>query len=218
MLTLFSGFDIMARELKDYPQVVLKAPDLDEIVDFKKIFGRTNPLHIEIGSGRGTFIVSESKAFPQNDYLGIEWTSKCYRYAVDRLGRWNIANARLLRTEALFFLAHNIPPACADCLHIYFPDPWPKKKHNRRRFFSTQNLPLLLRCLKPYGTIKFVTDHSDYFAQAQLAADTASGLLEQIDFTPAAGAREGEFAGTNYERKYLAENRPIYHIALRKLN
>ena len=208
----------MARVLENYPQIALKILDSEEKIDFGKVFGRNKPFHIEIGSGKGTFLLNEARAFPDIDFLGIEWASKFYRHAVDRLGRWEISNVRLLRTEAASFLQNNINRSSVECFHIYFPDPWPKKRHNKRRFFNDKNLALLIECLKPKGEIKFVTDHADYFDQAKQVIKNAKDTIKQIDFVSAAGSEEGEFVGTNYERKYIIEKRPIYPIALRKLN
>src|SRR4030042_514461 len=92
----------MARVLKDYPVVSLGPEDLDGKIDFVRIFGRSGPVHIEIGTGRGTFILNQAKANPNENFLGIEWASRYFRYAVDRIGRWHLANVRLIRTDARF--------------------------------------------------------------------------------------------------------------------
>ena len=78
----------MTRIIKDYSEVSLNPEDLDGKIDFSHIFGRTAPVHIEIGSGKGTFLVSGAGAEPDINFLGIEWARKYYRLAVDRLGRW----------------------------------------------------------------------------------------------------------------------------------
>ena len=143
----------MARKLIDYTGVSLKEEQLPEKIDFAAIFGREGSVQVEIGSGKGTFLLAEARAYPQIDFLGIEWASKYCRLAVDRLGRWQIENVRLIRTDAAIFLADRLGEQTVDCFHIYFPDPWPKKKHNKRRFFNEKNLELLLTLLKPKGVI-----------------------------------------------------------------
>ncbi len=117
----------MRRTLKDYPHVSLKSGDLDGQIDFVRLFGRSGPVHVEIGIGRATFLLNQAKAHPQLNFLGIEWANKYYRYSVDRIGRWNLTNVRIIRTDAAQFLADFLPDASVDCFHIYFPDPWPKK-------------------------------------------------------------------------------------------
>jgi tRNA (guanine-N7-)-methyltransferase len=212
----------MARILKEYPSVALKPKDLDGKIDFVRIFGRTGPVHIEIGTGKGTFLLNQAGAWPGDNFLGIEWARKYYRHAVDRIGRWGLTNVRIIRTDAASFLADFIPDDSVECFHIYFPDPWPKKRHHKRRLICPANLEHLLRCLKTGGQLKIATDHADYFEQIKQvltvgAAQCACLRLEQIDFLPTAGAEASEWVGTNFERKYLKDQRPIYTLAVRKI-
>ena len=137
----------MARILKEYPSVSLYPEDLswgllteDGKIDFVRIFGRAGPVHIEIGTGKGTFLLNQARAQPGDNFLGIEWARKYYRYAVDRIGRWGLTNVRIIRTDAATFLADFIPDDSVECFHIYFPDPWPKKRHHKRRFIRPDNL------------------------------------------------------------------------------
>jgi tRNA (guanine-N7-)-methyltransferase len=213
----------MARILKEYPSVSLKPEDLsrgllteDGKIDFVRIFGRACPVHIEIGTGKGTFLLNQARAQPGNNFLGIEWARKYYRYAVDRIGRWGLTNVRIIRTDAAAFLADFIPDNSVDCFHIYFPDPWPKKRHHKRRFICPANLEHLVRCLKTGGQLKIATDHADYFEQIKTVLATWNEKLQEIDFLPTAGAEACEWVGTNFERKYLKDQRPIYTIAVKK--
>jgi len=206
----------MVRILRDYPGISLKAEELDGKIDFVRIFGRPGPVHIEIGSGKGTFLLSQAKARPGDNFLGIEWARKYYRYAVDRIGRWGLTNVRIIRTDAAGFIADYVPDESVDCFHIYFPDPWPKKRHHKRRFICSANLEHLIRCLKKDGQLRIATDHADYFEQIKRVIVARSDALEQIDFIKPAGAEEGELTGTNFERKYIKDQRPIYTIAARK--
>jgi tRNA (guanine-N7-)-methyltransferase len=206
----------MRRTLKDYPQVSLKIEDLDGQIDFIRLFGRPGQVHIEIGIGRGTFLVNQAKANPQLNLLGIEWANKYYRYSVDRIGRWSLTNVRIIRTDAAQFLTDYISDSSVDCFHVYFPDPWPKKRHHKRRFFNTANTDKLLRSLKPGGHLRIATDHAEYFEQIKNVIAANADRVEQIDFLPADGADTGEWVGSNFERKYLKENRPIFCLAVRK--
>ncbi|MBN2315833.1 MAG: tRNA (guanosine(46)-N7)-methyltransferase TrmB [Sedimentisphaerales bacterium] len=206
----------MARILKDYPEISLKPEDFVGNVDFCRIFGRHGPVHIEIGSGKGTFLLHQAKAQPSDNFLGIEWANRYYRYAVDRIGRWGLTNVRILRTDAAAFIAESITDSSIDCFHIYFPDPWPKKRHHKRRFLGPANLAHLIRCLKTGGQIRVATDHADYFEQIQKVFAAKSDRLEEMEFIRPAGAETGEWAGTNFERKYIKEQRPIYTLAVKK--
>jgi len=218
----------MARILKEYPSVSLRKEslrlnpeDLDGKIDFVRIFGRAGPVHIEIGTGKGTFLLNQARAQPGDNFFGIEWARKYYRFAVDRIGRWGLTNVRIIRTDAVTFLADFVPDNSVDCFHIYFPDPWPKKRHHKRRFICPANLEHLIRCLKTGGQLKIATDHADYFEQIKQVLTVGAGQcacprLEQIDFLPTAGAEASEWVGTNFERKYLKDQRPIYPLAVKK--
>jgi tRNA (guanine-N7-)-methyltransferase len=194
----------------------MKAENLDGKIDFVRIFGRPGPVHIEIGSGKGTFLLGQAGAQPGDNFLGIEWARKYYRYAVDRIGRWGLKNVRIIRTDAAGFITDSIPDNSVDCFHIYFPDPWPKKRHHKRRFICPANLEHLIRCLKTAGQLRIATDHADYFEQIKLVLTAWSDVLEEIDFIKPAGTESGEWVGTNFERKYIKDKRPIYTIAVRK--
>jgi tRNA (guanine-N7-)-methyltransferase len=205
----------MSRVLKEYPTVALKIEELEGKIDFERIFGRPGPVHIEIGCGKAAFLLNQAKAQPDVNFLGIEWASRYYRYAVDRIGRWGLTNVRIIRADAAGLL-NLVPDSSVDCFHVYFPDPWPKRRHQKRRFFTPANLSQIIRALKTGGQLRIATDHLDYFQKIMELIDTQGDKLEKIDFLPAAGANQGEWLGTNFERKYIKENRPIYTIAVRK--
>jgi len=207
----------MGRELKEYPDVVLKPEELSGPIDFLQVFGRSGPVHIEIGSGKATFLASQAKAQPETDFLGIEWARKFWRHAIDRIGRWGLANVRIVRADAPVFLRDFVPEGSVGCFHIYFPDPWPKKRHHKRRLLQQSNVEVMIRLLKPGGEICIATDHAEYYEQIKQVIAGFSGRLEEIEFLRPAGAREGELTGTNYERKYLKDGRPVYTIAVRKI-
>ncbi len=206
----------MKKELKEYRNVALNLEDSQDKINFAQVFGRCGLVHIEIGSGKGAFLVHQAQARPEVNFLGIEWAGKYYRYTVDRIGRWGLSNVRLIRADAATFLRDSVPDQSVDCFHIYFPDPWPKKRHHKRRLLQTSNLEMLIARLKPGGQIRIATDHEDYFRQIQDVTSACNTLLEEIEFERPAGANEGECTGTNYERKYVKESRAIHTAAFRK--
>jgi tRNA (guanine-N7-)-methyltransferase len=208
----------MAGRLKDYPEVTLDSENLTEPVSFPDVFGRSEPVHIEIGSGKGTFLVSQAKARPDINFLGIEWARKYYRHAVDRIGRWGLKNVKLIRTDAADFLIRFVPDSSVACYHIYYPDPWPKKRHNKRRFICSETIEHMIRTLTPGGVIQIATDHEGYFEQIIQVLAESKDALEEIEFAVAAGAQEEEIVGTNYERKYIKEKRKIHTIATKRIN
>lgn len=206
----------MKRTIKEYDTIVLRPEDLSGQLDFARIFGRQHAVHLEVGSGKGTFLVHQAKAEPEVDFLGIEWARKYYRHAADRMGRWGLTNVRIIRADAVTFLTEHIRPGAIDCLHIYFPDPWPKKRHRKRRLLQQANMGVLIGCLRVGGEMRIATDHAGYFAQIEHVAADCRDQLEPIAFTRPAGAEEGELTGTNFERKYIRDRRTINTLALRR--
>ncbi|OXU15421.1 tRNA (guanosine(46)-N7)-methyltransferase TrmB [Sedimentisphaera salicampi] len=197
---------------------IIKPEDYEGFIDFSgDVFASSGPLHIEIGSGKGTFLVHQASAEPEVNFIGIEWARKYYRYAADRMRRWGLTNVRMLQTDAAVFIRGHIADQSVDCYHIYFPDPWPKAKHNKRRFISEKNLPELIRTLKPGGIINAATDHDDYYEQiCRVLFESGKDDFEEIEFIKPAGAEEGEKTGTNFERKYIPEGRITKTAAVRK--
>ena len=215
-LVILALHESMGRILKEYPRLVISMENLDRQIDFAQIFGRTSPVHVEIGSGKGTFLVNQAKAQSEVDFLGIEWANKYYRYAVDRIGRWGLSNVRIIRTDAVVLLRDFVADESVDCFHIYFPDPWPKRRHHKRRFLCHANMDTLLRRLKQAGEIRIVTDHAEYFESIKELIAAYSGRLDEIEFLRTAGATQAEWVGSNFERKYIKDARPIFTLAARK--
>ena len=127
-----------------------------------------------------------------------------------------MTNVKVIRTDAAAFLADSVHDGSVDCFHIYFPDPWPKKRHNKRRFICPANLQNIIRCLKAGGQLRIATDHADYFEKIKGTLAERSEELEEIEFIRPAGAGAGECVGTNFERKYIKDRRAIYTVAVRK--
>lgn len=208
----------MRKKQKGETALIIDPDSITGLLDFASLFGRAGSVQIEIGSGKGTFLVSQAAAFPQVNFLGIEWANKYCWHAADRLARHGLDNVRMIRTDAAAFLARHVPDESVEMFHIYFPDPWPKKRHHKRRLFSDGNLPGLLRCLSAGGILNMATDHEGYHIQMRQVAERAiaGGLVEEIAFIRPAGAGLREMVGTNYERKYMKEGRRTYTLALRK--
>jgi tRNA (guanine-N7-)-methyltransferase len=188
-------------------------PDtLPRPIDFAALYGNPNPVELEIGSGKGTFITDQAIARPDVNFLGIEWANWFYSCAADRLRRHDRLNARMVRAEATFFLREFVPPGSISVLHIYFPDPWPKARHHKRRLVQPSFVPLIHQILTPGGRVQIVSDHRDYFEEGIAPTIRGSGLTV-VDYNRPGSAGEGEFVGTNFERKYRREGRPFFAIA-----
>jgi len=178
---------------------------------------RELPLELEIGSGKGTFLVQQATEQPGVNYLGLEYARAYWRYAADRCRRHGLEHqVRLVDAEAQVFVTWRVADEAFRQVHIYFPDPWPKKRHHKRRLIQAPFLRELHRVLEPGGLVRLVTDHDDYFAWIERHVGEAADVLERLAFERPIGAGAGEVVGTNFERKYRREGRPFHAIALRK--
>lgn len=202
-----------------FTDIALDPDSMQGNSDLGDIFTRCGPIHIEIGSGKGTFLLNFARSNPHLNVLGIEWANKYYRYSVDRMLRWGIDNVRIVRTEAASFIRECVGGSTISVFHVYFPDPWPKKKHHKRRFINQENIEIMHRCLVNRGELRLATDHVGYFEWMSDLFRLGPGnraLFEKIDFQSEVPVGEGERVGSNFERKYLEEGRLIHTLALTK--
>jgi tRNA (guanine-N7-)-methyltransferase len=183
---------------------------LGETHNWAAVFGRKAPLAVEIGCGGGRTLIGMAAIRPDWDFLGVERAGEYYRILLDRAGKRALPNLRITRTEAAYLLARFFPTACVSEYHIYFPDPWPKKRHHKRRLFSDSFCQELRRTLIPGGVLNFATDHQDYYTE--LLPRLRATLKVEEHPAPWPDAPEGR---TNYEVKYLKAGRPIYRLIAR---
>lgn len=207
-----------------------QAPPVEAQIDPRAWFAQPErPFELEIGSGKGTFLLEESTRRPDVNFLGIEWAKEFGLYAADRLRRRGSTNAKLLRTDAVEFLRWRAPSGFVRVLHLYFSDPWPKAKHHKRRVVQDRFLADAWRVLEPGAELRIVTDHEDYWRWMEEhfarwcvpgGGEGTFGLwFERLAFGAEhrpAGAGEGELVGTNFERKYAREGRPFHAAVLRR--
>ena len=193
--------------------VGLDVETLPRPLNWAELFGNANPVEIEIGMGKGTFLTDQARARPDTNFLGIEWARFFWRYASDRLRRHGCANALTVRAEAGFFLNEFVPPGSVSVLHVYFPDPWPKARHHKRRLIQPKFVPVVHRILAPGGRWQVVTDHKGYWEENIEPTIRSAAGFTVVDYNRPGSANEGEFVGTNFERKYRREGRPFHAIA-----
>jgi len=173
------------------------------------IFPRRAPFEIEIGSGKARFLIAAARANPEHDFLGLERALSYYRVCRDRIARAGLENTRVLRADGRLFV-EALSPDSVRAFHIYFPDPWPKKKQRKRRLLDAVMLELLASRLERGGMLRIATDHADYGSTLGPLAATVS-TLERLDWDAAPAPPP-----TNYEIKYRAEGRPIWRFLFRK--
>ncbi len=195
--------------------VGLDVESLPKPIDWAVLYGNTNPVELEIGMGKGTFLTEQAKRRKDVNFFGIEWANWFWRFASDRMRRNGCTNARTVRTEAGFFMRECVPDASLSVLHIYFPDPWPKAKQNKRRLIQPPFLAVVEQKLVPGGLLKVITDHKGYFDD-NIAPFITASRLTLVPYSRPDSAAEAETVGTNFERKYILEGRPFYSMAAEK--
>ncbi|MEM0984571.1 MAG: hypothetical protein AAGI17_11560, partial [Planctomycetota bacterium] len=224
-----------SEELGPLPDDILTNPDAARLDPRGWFDEPERRFELEIGSGKGTFLLQQAELEPETNFLGIEWAHEFYRYAADRVRRrreaGKLLNVRLLGADAAEFLRWRCPDAICSVIHLYFSDPWPKKKHHKKRVVQHGFLADAWRILEPGGELRVVTDHAELWAWDELHFEpwTTKGAervpemkglpdppFDRKPFERPASAGEGEIVGTNYERKFRVEGRSFNSCTLVK--
>ena len=190
--------------------LIYRLPTITERLALDELFVHPQPLEVELGSGDGSFILQYATHKPERNFLGVERLLGRLR-KINRKGlRAGLNNLRLLRIEARYFLEYLLPDESVCALHVYFPDPWPKRKHLRHRLINPRFTELARRVLAPGGAVFLRTDDADYFGQmTAVFADNPSFAPET---TPAALLA----IVTDFERDFLARGIPTRHAAFKR--
>lgn len=173
-------------------------------LDWPTMFGNDHPVEIEVGFGKGLFLLTQGQARPDTNFLGIEIERKYTLLTATRLAQLRLTNVKLACTDARWLLKERIAAESVAALHVYFPDPWWKTRHRKRKLFTRSFADECVRVLKHGGRLHFVTDVADYFAESM---DMLKGI-EAFKALPAPPS-DAEYL-TNFERKYRKEGRAIY--------
>jgi tRNA (guanine-N7-)-methyltransferase len=181
---------------------------------FEAIFGRFAPVEMEIGVGKGRFLIDAAERDPATDFLGLEWSVKHMRIARDRAAKRGLVNVRLHRGDARHVLASLLEDRALARVHVYCPDPWPKKRHHKRRLFIPETTRHLERVLAPGGTLSVSTDYAEYFEAIVAVVTEVTRLERAVD--PRLAGDAPESGRTNYEVKYLAAGRAIHRATWRR--
>ncbi len=193
------------------PAIELIPADYFAPLDPAQIFPRPAPLEIDLGCGDGSFLVELAEKFPERNFLGIERLLGRVRSACGKVARGNLPNVRVLRVESSYAVQYLLPPASVAVAHLLFPDPWPKKRHQRRRIVTRDFLAHLHRALAPGGRFRLATDQEDYF-QAVLQ------LISPDDFREESAKDSEIFPLTTFEQRFASAGTPIYRLELRKIS
>ncbi len=192
--------------------MILKLPELKAPLNFTELFGRSAAVEIEIGVGKGRFLRERASAYPDRDFLGIEKSRKWLLYSAVRLEKAKLTNIRLIETYVEGFIERYVPDHSIQAYHIYFPDPWPKRRHHKRRLFNVLFLEQLRRTLIAKGEVIVATDHSEYFSCIKEQLSSFSRNYFTLEETPPVPFQ------SNYQVKYVREGRPISFVIARRMD
>jgi len=167
------------------------------------------PLEIDLGSGDGAFLVARALQHPDRNFLGVERLLGRIRRTCRRLARAGALNARILGVESHYTVRYLLPPRSVHIIHVMFPDPWPKRRHERNRLIQRDFLDAVHNVLIPGGELRLTTDSADYFQQMRATFELHPGLIEE-PWRPAE-----DYPQTDFERRFRAEGLPIHRALLR---
>jgi tRNA (guanine-N7-)-methyltransferase len=178
-------------------------------LDLLAIFGRVAPLQVDLGCGDGSFLSELAQRHPDQNFLGTEKligrVAKVCRKAA------SLENVRVLNVESSYAVRYLLPEASVETFYLLFPDPWPKRRHHRRRVVTKDFLDSIARALVNRGSLRIATDQRDYFEQIERTARNHSGFaivdLDDVDL-PA----------TKFENRFRQQGAPIYRLSLRKVS
>jgi tRNA (guanine-N7-)-methyltransferase len=190
--------------------VIALLPERDVApLDLVALFGRVARLHVDLGCGDGSFLCEQAQRHPDTNFLGIDRLVGRVARACRKSAA--LENVRILNVESSYAVGYLLPERSVETFYLLFPDPWPKRRHQRRRIVTPEFLESIHRALADGGFFRIATDQLDYFEQIQRVAENHSGFaLVDID--------DAELPLTKFERRFSALGAPIHRLLLRKVS
>ncbi|MEO1615140.1 MAG: tRNA (guanosine(46)-N7)-methyltransferase TrmB [Planctomycetota bacterium] len=185
-------------------------------VTSESLFQSDHPLEIEIGSGKGLFLTTEAQRNPDHVFLGVEIIHKYAKHSAARLVKAGISNAKMVAGNAEQLLEHHVPAGSLEALHVYFPDPWWKKRHRKRRVVNERSIVSYFKALRPGGRFHFWTDVLDYFEiTIEMIAESMPGFGIPIPEEEMVSRHDLDFR-THFERRSRKNQIPVYRVRYEK--
>jgi tRNA (guanine-N7-)-methyltransferase len=177
-------------------------------LDLEEIFGRNAPLHVDLGCGEGSFLCAMAQRLPDKNFLGIERLAGRVRSAAGKTA--NLNNVRVLQMESAYAVRYLLPVGSVETFYLLFPDPWPKRRHHRRRLVTADFLQGLDVALAKNGVVYIATDHLDYFRKIkQIASSVTAFAIADVDM---------DMPSSKFATVFQQAGAPIHRIALRKVS
>ena len=183
--------------------------------DATALFGRSAPLEVEVGSGKGLFMQSAAAERPDHNFLGIEIADKYARFSASRLAKHALRNAVIVHGDARRVFRALLPTETVAAVHVYFPDPWWKKRHRKRRVMTAPFLGEVVRVLASTGRLHFWTDVKEYFDDTLALIDEKTSLAGPCD-VPEWPAEHHLDYRTHFERRVRLAGQPVYRAEFEK--
>jgi tRNA (guanine-N7-)-methyltransferase len=201
----------------DLSRHFLAEDDLPVPLDKAVVFGREAPLEIEVGSGKGLFLTTASEDRPDHDFLGIEISRKYARFAAAKLARAGRNNAVSVHGDGLRIFREVLPDCCATAVHVYFPDPWWKARHHKRRIMTEAFVDCVRRVLQPGGWLHFWSDVHEYYQSTLELIGRNPGFEgpHRVDERPAAHDLDYR---THFERRMRMHGEAVYRAEFRRID
>ncbi len=189
--------------------------ELNQVLDLETLFGRPAEKHLEIGFGRGDALIAMAKAHPEHDYLGIDIYRPGIGYLLLQIEAAKLTNVRIISADAVEVLQQYLPPHCLDAVYLFFPDPWPKKRHHKRRLVQAEFLKLLAQRLKSGAIFHLATDWENYAEQMLLELEAAPDFINTM---PAGGfaPRPPERPLTKFEQRGLRLGHGVWDLVYQR--
>lgn len=196
--------------------VVARLPEVPNQIDWRALFGNDRPVEMEIGFGKGWYLLNVTQAHPEINYFGVEIVKKYQLFTATRLVKRSLANVRVACGDAKQFVASGIPEGSLQAVHIFFPDPWWKSRHQKRKLFSADFVENLPKVVKPGGMIYIATDVPEYFADITALFQEKHPGLKPEEWGEGSPLAVVPAHLTNFERKFVSQGKPIHRVCYRK--
>lgn len=206
----------IAQEPQPRPRIEQRRIDRSHEGTVADLFPTRQPLEIEIGAGKGRFLLHRAEAHRERNFFGIDYRWRFLKEGVARAEQRGLTNLVFLKTEAEEIIPHLVPPTSVEVFHIYFPDPWHKRKHHKRRLLTPEFFKLLHASLVPGGLLELATDNFDYMIAFKAALVEAGDTLWSTMRESRNARILDPGVQTHFEAKYVRQGRDLYYMELCK--
>lgn len=200
----------------NFQRWLLDSDSLPQSLASSTLFGNSAPLEVEVGSGKGLFLTNVATAQPHCNFLGIEIATKFAEHIAARLAKAKLENARVISGNAEPIFANRIEPCSLEAVHVYFPDPWWKARHRKRRVLNETSIQNYSRAIRTGGRLHFWTDVLDYFEETiEMIAELAPELGVPLPEDASAASHDLDYR-THFERRSRQHSIPVYRVVYEK--